>query len=272
MVSDVTMRPLRLAIIGTGSRGLTYGREAVRPRRRRWSRRWPSRGRTGGRRPRPSSGSPRPGRSADWPDLAARADLDVDAVVVATPDRQHTAPALAFLARGLPLLLEKPMAPNEDEARQIVAAAERAGVVVCVAHVLRYSAYTTTIKAALAAGADRRRGRRRAPGAGRLVALRALLRPRQLAAGGRVQPDADGQVLPRRRLAVLRRRPARRPGVVVRQPHPLHGGEQAGRGRVALPGLRRRAGLPVLGPAGSTSTTSTSRPPSGGRCPSWPST
>ena len=90
---------------------------------------------------------------ASWPDLATRADLDVDAVVVATPDRQHTAPALAFLARGLPLLLEKPMAPNEDEARQIVAAAERANVVVCVAHVLRYSAYTTTIMAALAAGA-----------------------------------------------------------------------------------------------------------------------
>jgi predicted dehydrogenase len=90
---------------------------------------------------------------ANWPDLAARDDLDVDAVVVATPDRQHTAPALAFLSRGLPLLLEKPMAPNEDEARQIVAAAERADVVVCVAHVLRYSAYTTTIMAALAAGA-----------------------------------------------------------------------------------------------------------------------
>jgi predicted dehydrogenase len=73
--------------------------------------------------------------------------------VVATPDRHHTAPALAFLARRLPLLLEKPMAPNEKEARQIVAAAERADVVVCVAHVLRYSAYTTRIKAALAEGA-----------------------------------------------------------------------------------------------------------------------
>jgi predicted dehydrogenase len=145
-------RPLRLAIIGAGSRGLTYGREAVAT----------------GMAVVTALAEPRPDRRAaaatefgvsgewsvgDWAELATRPDLDVDAVVVATPDRQHTAPALAFLARRLPLLLEKPMAPSEDEARQIVAAAERADVVVCVAHVLRYSAYTTTIKSTLAAGA-----------------------------------------------------------------------------------------------------------------------
>lgn len=144
--------PLRLAIVGAGQRGVTYGREAVLT----------------GLAVVTAVAEPRPDRRAaaaaefgvadewsvaDWADLAAHADLDVDAVVVATPDRQHTAPACAFLDRGLPLLLEKPMAPTEDEAEQIVAVAERAGVVVCVAHVLRYSAYTTEVKAALAAGA-----------------------------------------------------------------------------------------------------------------------
>ena len=111
---------------------------------------------------------------------------------------------------------------------------------------LRYSAYTTTIMATLAAGAI-----------GDVVAVEHLepvgwwhyahsyVRA-ATGGGGRVQPDADGQVLPRRRLAVLRRRSARRPGVVVRQPHPLHGGEQAGgAGRAAR--LRRRARLPLLG-------------------------
>ena len=146
-----TDRPVRLAIIGTGSRGVTYGRAAVAT----------------GTAVVTALAEPRPDRRvaaaaefgvaekwsvADWPDLAARPDLDVDAVVVATPDRLHLAPALAFLDRRLPLLLEKPMAPTEDEARRIVAAAERAGVIVCVAHVLRYSAYTATIKAALAEG------------------------------------------------------------------------------------------------------------------------
>jgi predicted dehydrogenase len=90
---------------------------------------------------------------ASWEELAARPDLDVDAVVVATPDHQHTEPALAFLHRRVPLLLEKPMAPSEEEARLIVEAAERAGVVVCVAHVLRYSAYSDRVKSLLDAGA-----------------------------------------------------------------------------------------------------------------------
>ena len=143
--------PLRLAIIGAGDRGMIYGREAVQagaavvtavaePRRERRA------------AAAAEFGVAEQWSVEDWTELATRADLNVDAVVVATPDRQHTAPALAFIARRLPLLLEKPMAPNEKEARQIVAAAERGNVLVCVAHVLRYSAYTATIKAALVAG------------------------------------------------------------------------------------------------------------------------
>ena len=145
-------RPLRLAILGTGQRGMTYGRESVRT----------------GEAVVTALAEPREGRRliaaaefgvaadravADWRELAARPDLEVDAVVVSTPDRQHTEPALAFLARGLPLLLEKPMAPTPEEARSIADAAEQASVMVCVAHVLRYSAYTEAVKAVLDSGA-----------------------------------------------------------------------------------------------------------------------
>ena len=90
---------------------------------------------------------------ADWRELVALPDLDVDAVVIATPDRQHTEPALAFLDLGLPLLLEKPMAPTEEEARRIVEARRAAGVIVCVAHVLRYSPYTQVVKEVVDSGA-----------------------------------------------------------------------------------------------------------------------
>lgn len=143
---------VKLAVLGAGSRGMTYAREGV----------------LSGRGVVTAIAEPRADRRAaaaaelgvaperavaDWHDLLALPDLDVDAVVVATPDRQHTEPALAFLERRLPLLLEKPMAPTEDEAAQIVAAAERAGVVVCVAHVLRYSPYTQVVKERIAAGA-----------------------------------------------------------------------------------------------------------------------
>ncbi|SDU86948.1 Oxidoreductase family, C-terminal alpha/beta domain [Microlunatus sagamiharensis] len=144
--------PVRLAVVGAGSRGMTYAREGL----------------LSGRSVVTAVAEPRADRRAaaaaelgvpdhravaDWRDLLALPDLDVDAVVVATPDRQHTEPALAFLDRGLPLLLEKPMAPTEEEAARIVTAAERAGVIVCVAHVLRYSPYTQTVKDVLASGA-----------------------------------------------------------------------------------------------------------------------
>lgn len=144
--------PLRLAVIGAGSRGMTYARESVRtgeavvtalaePRVRRRE------------AAAAELGVPADRCTSGWAELLARPDLEVDAVVVATPDRQHTEPALAVLALGLPLLLEKPMAPSTEEARQIAAAAERPGAIVCVAHVLRYSAYTAAVKEVLDSGA-----------------------------------------------------------------------------------------------------------------------
>lgn len=89
----------------------------------------------------------------DWQTLAASPDLPFDAVIVATPDREHLEPALAFIERGLPLLLEKPMSPSEDDARRIVAAARRNDVLVCVAHVLRYSRYTQALRDVIVSGA-----------------------------------------------------------------------------------------------------------------------
>src|SRR4051812_7454522 len=132
---------VNLAVIGAGSRGMTYATHAV--------------GEHGARVT--AIAEPRPTRlaaaaaqlgvrpehtAADWQELLDRPGLDVDAVVLATPDRQHADAAVAFIERGLPLLLEKPMAPTEAEAVRIVEAAERHSVLVCVAHVLRYTAYT----------------------------------------------------------------------------------------------------------------------------------
>jgi predicted dehydrogenase len=145
-------QPLRLAVVGTGCRGMAYGRESVRT----------------GEAVVTAVAEPRTGRRLaaaaefgvtadraviDWRDLAGRHDLNVDAVVVATPDREHTAPALAFVERGIPILLEKPMAPTQAEAEAIAQAADERSVMVCVAHVLRYSAYTAAVKAAIASGA-----------------------------------------------------------------------------------------------------------------------
>ena len=68
-----------------------------------------------------------PSVHADYGELLARPD--VDAVVIAVPNNRHHEIALAALAAGKHTLCEKPLAMNAAEAEQMLAAAERAGVV-----------------------------------------------------------------------------------------------------------------------------------------------
>ena len=58
----------------------------------------------------------------------------------------HAEPVEAFAALGYHVLVEKPMGPDEQTCRRIVAAAESAGVMLAVAHVMRYAPYTAAVK------------------------------------------------------------------------------------------------------------------------------
>jgi predicted dehydrogenase len=87
----------------------------------------------------------------DWAALAARPRM-ADAAIVATQDRNHVGPALALAQAGYHLLLEKPIAPTEEEAQAIILAAELAGVQLAVCHVLRYTPLTRHIRAMLDGG------------------------------------------------------------------------------------------------------------------------
>ncbi len=55
--------------------------------------------------------------------------LEPDAVYVATPNALHTEPVLAALERGIHVFSEKPMATDLKEARQILDAVERSGLI-----------------------------------------------------------------------------------------------------------------------------------------------
>jgi predicted dehydrogenase len=88
---------------------------------------------------------------ADWRDLLGTASRP-DAVVIATPDREHVAPAVAALERDLDLILEKPIAPTADGVHAVGAAAARSRGSVTVAHVLRYTAFFSAVKRALDEG------------------------------------------------------------------------------------------------------------------------
>jgi predicted dehydrogenase len=82
---------------------------------------------------------------ASWEQLLDRA-RNIDAVVIATPDRLHVAPALRALELGYEILLEKPIAPTKEEVLRLAGAAARVSGSVTVAHVLRYTPFFRRIK------------------------------------------------------------------------------------------------------------------------------
>lgn len=66
-------------------------------------------------------------------------DPRVDAVVIASPDKFHHPQALAALRRGRHVLVEKPMCRTTGEARELIDAARRAGVVLQAGFVERFN-------------------------------------------------------------------------------------------------------------------------------------
>jgi predicted dehydrogenase len=142
--------PVTIAVVGAGNRGQQYARLAV----------------AGGRGRVVAVAEPVPARRElmaseyglppeavfdDWRALAHSGRL-ADVAVVATQDRDHVEPAVAFARQGYHLLLEKPIAPSEPEAVRIVDAAEQAGVHLAVGHVLRYTPFTRRVRALLDSG------------------------------------------------------------------------------------------------------------------------
>ncbi len=74
--------------------------------------------------------------TADLDDLLA--DPELDAVVVATPVPTHAELALRALDAGKHVFVEKPLAQSVEAAEEVAAAAERAGRLLMVGHLLEY--------------------------------------------------------------------------------------------------------------------------------------
>jgi predicted dehydrogenase len=75
-----------------------------------------------------------------------------DVAFVATADMGHVDPALAAVARGYHVLLEKPIAPTPEDCLRVVEAAETADRVLQISHVLRYTAFYERIHEILSSG------------------------------------------------------------------------------------------------------------------------
>jgi len=146
------MTPIDVALIGGGNRGrAVFGAYALRhPERMRVV----------------ALAEPHPERRAavarahalapeavfdDWRALVATRPR-AQAAIVATGDTEHVEPALALLAAGYHLLLEKPIAPDPVDCLRVVEASERAKRILQVGHVLRYTAFYARVQAIAAGG------------------------------------------------------------------------------------------------------------------------
>jgi myo-inositol 2-dehydrogenase/D-chiro-inositol 1-dehydrogenase len=75
---------------------------------------------------------------------------DLDAAFLSLPVFAHGAPELAVIERGLPFLVEKPVARHMDTALEIEAAVQQAGLITCVGYQLRYLGSTDIARNELA--------------------------------------------------------------------------------------------------------------------------
>ena len=77
---------------------------------------------------------------------------DFEAIDIMLPHDLHEEAALQCFKAGKHVMLEKPMAPNAEGCRSIVEAVLDAGIIFAVGHVLRYTAYTRTMKKVVGEG------------------------------------------------------------------------------------------------------------------------
>ena len=86
------------------------------------------------------------GVKAPWAASAVDLPWPVDAVTIAVPTESHLKIALPFLERGTAVLVEKPVARDEAEARRMIEAAAKSGAVFGVGHTERYNPAVAAVR------------------------------------------------------------------------------------------------------------------------------
>ena len=77
---------------------------------------------------------------------------DIDAVIIASENAKHAELAIAAAEAGKHMIVEKPLATSLEDAERMIRAAEKAGVKLQQAFVMRYHDATVTIKGILERG------------------------------------------------------------------------------------------------------------------------
>lgn len=74
------------------------------------------------------------------------AEENLDAVSIAVPTSYHKDVSLDFIERGTNVLIEKPIADNEENAKNILEAADENDVVITIGHIERYNPSVQKLK------------------------------------------------------------------------------------------------------------------------------
>src|SRR5262245_30058326 len=97
--------------------------------------------------------------TADHPDMAVHPTLDdmlaagaLDLVVIASPNDQHAPGALACVEAGVPVVVDKPLAVDAAQARDVVERAAQAGVALSVFQNRRWDSDLLTLQRPIADG------------------------------------------------------------------------------------------------------------------------
>lgn len=138
--------PIRVALIGYGYVGRTFHAPLIRA--------VPGLALTviGSSRPEAEVHETAPGTRVIAEPEAAAAAADVDLVVIATPNASHAPLALAAIAAGRHVVVDKPFTLSLAEARKVLAAAEGAGTLLSVFQNRRWDSDFLTVAAALGQG------------------------------------------------------------------------------------------------------------------------
>jgi len=82
-------------------------------------------------------------------DIGELLDKQLDAITIAAPTHLHRDIALACIARGVHVMVEKPIASSVEEGNEIINAARSAGLTLMVGHVERFNPAVEAIKDAI---------------------------------------------------------------------------------------------------------------------------
>ncbi|HBN84280.1 MAG TPA: gfo/Idh/MocA family oxidoreductase [Clostridiales bacterium] len=144
-------KPLKIAIVGAGHRGLCYSRYAVKhpDKVRIWAVADPNdyrRNQTAKEFNIPAENVFKDAQSM------AQSNIELDAVINGTMDQYHIQTTLPLLERGWDVLLEKPVCTNEEDLHTLYEAANKNQCKVMVCHVLRYAPFYVAVKKLLLSG------------------------------------------------------------------------------------------------------------------------